>query len=280
MLEKLAYVRLKIVDSPNPNILMEKIMCGVDRYDCAYGHCKECANRKMPTTNEYTEAVAATKVSYYQQNRDCRVERRPKECSKNHESRRDRKKPLKILKERYIKHVFNIKHQYRELKNMKDNLCESGCVILLDFSENYNGKLAEEIQTMHFGGNRRQISLHTVVVYVKDKTHATWNFTETGHGKSAADGVGGTVKRTADRIVANGKTINNATALFENDLDAESVEVKCMARIGHSRYFWPRIDDIIWYTWNHVMMPIPEPSHVRGRHCQIDPEKFKAIEAV
>ncbi|WAR15623.1 LOW QUALITY PROTEIN: hypothetical protein MAR_005728, partial [Mya arenaria] len=279
MLEKLAYVRLKIVDSPNPNILMEKIMCGVDRYDCAYGHCKECANRKMPTTNEYTEAVAATK----------------------------------ILKERYIKHVFNIKHQYREFKNMKDNLCESGCIFRRTTMEN---SLKKYRRCISVAIDDKFLSILLLFI-------ATWNFTETGHGKSAADGVGGTVKRTADRIVANGKTINDATALFENvrsvieeysnrisgslktvkgtmklhqvlistkhrsiinghlhDLDAESVEVKCMARIGHSRYFWSRIDDIIWYTWNHVMMPIPEPSHVRGRHCQIDPEKFKAIEAV
>ena len=36
----------------------------------------------------------------------------------------------------------------------------------VDFSENYNCKYSNEIQSMHFGPSRRQISLHTGVVYV------------------------------------------------------------------------------------------------------------------
>ena len=35
----------------------------------------------------------------------------------------------------------------------------------------------------------------------------TWNFSESNHGKSEADGAGGTVKRTADNLVALGKDI-------------------------------------------------------------------------
>lgn len=37
----------------------------------------------------------------------------------------------------------------------------------------------------------------------------TWNFTEAGHGKGAADGVGATVRRVADAAVAKGKDIDN-----------------------------------------------------------------------
>ncbi|WAQ96198.1 hypothetical protein MAR_028888, partial [Mya arenaria] len=231
--------RLKIIASPNTNTLIEKNICDVDRYNCAYGQCKECVDRKIPTTNVYTEKLEETDS----------VETLVEDT-------------LKILKERYIKHVFNIKHQYRELKNMKDNLNESGCTAF---------------------------SLHTVVVYVKDKTKsyctisdntqhgpgaiwahmqpilkslkadhpnvknvqfvsdgpstqyksknnfylfhrkiienygfesATWNFTGTGHGKSSAD-VGCTVKRTADRMVSNGKDINDATALKNENVRGE-----------------------------------------------------------
>nr|CAH7719658.1 unnamed protein product [Callosobruchus chinensis] len=36
-----------------------------------------------------------------------------------------------------------------------------------DFSENYLVKYAEETQSFHFGGSRKQISIHTVVVYTK-----------------------------------------------------------------------------------------------------------------
>lgn len=48
-----------------------------------------------------------------------------------------------------------------------------------------------------------------------------YNFSESGHGKSVADGVGAGVKRTADNIVAGGKDIANFemfTAAMKNRL--------------------------------------------------------------
>ena len=37
----------------------------------------------------------------------------------------------------------------------------------------------------------------------------TWSFFESGHGKGAADGIGGTLKRIADRIVSHSTDISN-----------------------------------------------------------------------
>nr|CAI5822123.1 unnamed protein product [Callosobruchus analis] len=47
----------------------------------------------------------------------------------------------------------------------KTNLTEKEVLIHCDFSENYNLKYSQEVQSYHFGGSRQQISLHTVVVY-------------------------------------------------------------------------------------------------------------------
>lgn len=44
---------------------------------------------------------------------------------------------------------------------------------------------------------------------------ASWNFFEAGHGKGSPDGVGGSVKRTADRILASGVNIPDASTLFK-----------------------------------------------------------------
>lgn len=38
-----------------------------------------------------------------------------------------------------------------------------------------------------------------------------WNFSEAGHGKGAPDGVGVTLKRTCDRVVANNQDVANLT---------------------------------------------------------------------
>jgi len=45
--------------------------------------------------------------------------------------------------------------------------------------------------------------------------YGTWNFSEAGHGKSAADGVGGSLKRTADRFVSLGSDISSPWLLFD-----------------------------------------------------------------
>lgn len=42
----------------------------------------------------------------------------------------------------------------------------------------------------------------------------SWNFFEASHGKGAPDGVGGTLKRSADKIVRHGGDIPNAEAMF------------------------------------------------------------------
>lgn len=46
--------------------------------------------------------------------------------------------------------------------------------------------------------------------------HVTWNFSVAGHGKGPADGIGGTVKRTADARVSNGMDINNISSFIEH----------------------------------------------------------------
>lgn len=55
-------------------------------------------------------------------------------------------------------------HQNLKKKNLK----EYESIIHMDFSENYNLKHAEEVQSFYFRGTRKQISLHTEVAYVKE----------------------------------------------------------------------------------------------------------------
>jgi hypothetical protein len=44
---------------------------------------------------------------------------------------------------------------------------------------------------------------------------ATWNYLETGHGKGPCDGVGGSLKKSADIAVKSGKIIRNAEEFYE-----------------------------------------------------------------
>ncbi|KAG6450632.1 hypothetical protein O3G_MSEX006706 [Manduca sexta] len=165
-----------------------------------------------------------------------------------------------------------------------ENLNPSECAILIDFSENYDCKLSEEIQALHFGGSKNSITLHTGMIYTSTQCqsfvtlsdsnchepHAiwahlipiiklakqicpilsvihifsdgptsqyrqkknffllnyftsklklaltTWSFSESGHGKGVADGIGGATKRALDRRVYYGHDIVNATDALKN----------------------------------------------------------------
>jgi len=70
----------------------------------------------------------------------------------------------------YAEHKKMIKHQDENIKTLKENLKSDEILLHVDFSENYNTKYREEIQSFHFGGSRKQISIHTgVLYYLKDK---------------------------------------------------------------------------------------------------------------
>lgn len=56
--------------------------------------------------------------------------------------------------------------------------------------------------------------------------YSTWSFTEAGHGKGVADGIGGSTKRALDRQVAFGKDITNGSDAYDI-LNNCMISVKC-----------------------------------------------------
>ena len=75
---------------------------------------------------------------------------------------------------RYMKHIFRCTNQYHYYRQRIDNLSENECVLHVDFSENYECKYAQEVQAVHFGASKKQITLHTGVVYVNGKSPKTF----------------------------------------------------------------------------------------------------------
>jgi hypothetical protein len=55
------------------------------------------------------------------------------------------------------------KHQKKVMKKMKSGLTTTDVLFHVDFAENYATKYATEIQSIHFGGNQNQVTLHTAV---------------------------------------------------------------------------------------------------------------------
>lgn len=202
----------------------------------------------------------------------------------------------------FLKHVYNTGHQHKAIKDIRENLKPNEAECVIDFSQNYNCKFSNEIQSVHFGASKKQISLHTGAFFhkvlnennksitkcvsfcsiseclrhdassiwahmqpiltlmktciprleaihfqsdgpstqYKNKTNfdlfqyhcnkvglknASWNFTTSGHGKSCADGTGGTVKGLCDRAVGHGKDIYSTDDILKV-VDAADSPVK------------------------------------------------------
>ncbi|KAK0152137.1 hypothetical protein N1851_006503 [Merluccius polli] len=200
------------------------------------------------------------------------------------------------------KHQYIWIHQVEQCRALKNSLQDHEVVVHMDFSENYACKLNVEVQSFHFGGSRKQATIHTCMVYKSGMSQAyatisdslrhderavwahlkpvlddilsdtaittlhfmsdgpltqyrnrknfylmctlpflrgikeiTWNFSEKAHGKGAPDGVGGSIKRSADAFVHQGGDIQGPQELF-SFLEKSSSTVK---------FKWIAEDDIV-----------------------------------
>ena len=62
--------------------------------------------------------------------------------------------------------------------------------------------------------------------------------------------------------------------------DHEELEVQVMHCIGKNRYFWPMIDDVLWYTKHDIITLLRDaPKPVTKRHHEIDRRVWTLIES-
>jgi hypothetical protein len=63
-------------------------------------------------------------------------------------------------------HLYRAHHQFQQIRELKNTLTDTDCLLHVDFSENYSTKWASEVQSAHFG-DRPQIVLHQGIAYRK-----------------------------------------------------------------------------------------------------------------
>jgi hypothetical protein len=79
------------------------------------------------------------------------------------------------------------------------------------------------VENLHFWSDgpvtqyrhKHNLLLASQLVFCEGFKASTWNYFEAGHGKGAADAIGGTTKRAADRAVDHGTDIVNASILYD-----------------------------------------------------------------
>jgi hypothetical protein len=289
--------RHDVIKSADLGDLRKQFVCmneGVVNEDCAIGRCKDCTKKLIfDETQDLDRIVTWSKWTHapsIAQNRkkETMITRRLSKVEQSDTLATLVQNLEEELCTRGARHLAVYKHQERLLQTLKTKLSSSEAIILMDFSENYSCKYAEEVQSFHFGGSRNQVTIHDGVVYhssgnfsfatlsdcrrhdpiaiwtyiqplfnllstdhpnintvhfwtdgpttqYRSKLNfylfsickqfsraSTWNLSGAGHGKNAADGVGGAIKRTADSLVGQGVDIFDAQTLFENLVKSDS----------------------------------------------------------
>ena len=79
---------------------------------------------------------------------------------------------LESMMIKYMKHESTCIHQFRQIDALKKNLHPKEVIIHCDFSENYSSQCGKEAQAVHFGGSRKQYTLHTAVVYYRKDVYS------------------------------------------------------------------------------------------------------------
>ncbi|XP_060801831.1 uncharacterized protein LOC132904258 [Amyelois transitella] len=286
--------RNRLIKENTISDVLNSLCCSKDNIDCLQRTCSNCKSRLI----DYQEFDNGVHVTYWnwEKNKSTYTKNSVEKSAIKVEKVRHWVKPLDLIKKfenslkAFLQHCLNNKNQNQAFKTLKENMTTEDCIIQIDFSENYTTKYGSEIQSLHFGGSRKQFTLHTAVIYFKLNnetcktqsfctvstslrhdaaavwahlvpilreieitaplvrnlyiisdspsaqyrnkkilyiisqlssycpmlTHIVWNYCECGHGKSAADGVGGVLKRTLDKQVAYQHDITNIEVLVQN----------------------------------------------------------------
>lgn len=75
-------------------------------------------------------------------------------------------------------HKLKETHQRLYWKELKEGFTSNDLGILMDFSQNYETKYHKEVQSVHFGASRQQITLHTGMAYSKNFSKGFTTFSE------------------------------------------------------------------------------------------------------
>lgn len=271
----------------------KKICCDPKNEECVHRNCNNCLSKIDSLLLEKEDLNISMSYSKWSPKIQTGLDRNRKEFqsrimskvlvkAKYSEVIEEFKKSIQVV----LPHHFRDLHQQKQIKILKAKLQPNEAIVNIDFSENYMCKYQEEIQSVHFGGSRKQIALHTGAIYFinesqslecftfcgisddtlhnafaiwaylkpilniiraknintvhfvsdgpssqyKNKTNfvlmcyfasmfeierMTWNYYESSHGKSVADGVGGSLKKSADQLVCHGHDITSASSFME-----------------------------------------------------------------
>jgi hypothetical protein len=168
---------LNIIMTANLNLLTEMICCNSNNKICMYRECLTCSEKAVTTQaseHDLGKQVQWKKWATRRVEKIKKVQGEEIQYITSITERQEEQGTIQTLIEDFqaslkktCRHLYNIKHQYIALRNLRENMDDNEVIVHIDFSENYSCKYDKEIQSVHFGPSQTQITLHTGVVYHK-----------------------------------------------------------------------------------------------------------------
>lgn len=162
---------------PNQKIFTHWLICSLScdtkNKTCMYGKCPECREINISTSSKWNKNEEVNWAQWQTQKEKRIVKKIEKEVTVT--VKKQETGDIGTLLDRFSEgatrfkvHFFNIETKMKHLRYLKENIRENEALIQVDFYEDYECKLAREIQSMHFGASKKQITLHTGVCYTKN----------------------------------------------------------------------------------------------------------------
>ena len=165
------------VQSHSAEEVIKQIVCDPESKKCMYRECDICKDKSVELEGEGHDQVSwfvwkNRKVEREKIIAGQKIKTASMMTIKEKESGTVKTLRDELHKEvnRVCQHLFNIKHQYRTLRLLRQELTHEEIIVHIDFSESYNCKYSKEIQSTHFGASQRQISIHTGIAYTGQKS--------------------------------------------------------------------------------------------------------------
>lgn len=158
-----------VLETSSISSLLSRIACDQKKKECMHRTCPHCCYSEIEVTLPVDKMSTETTWQQWRREKVNKDDKTYNNIVKKVETGSWGElvsmfnKALDLL----AKHHFNWLHQLEECRKLKENLTDTEVVVHIDFSENYGCKLSTEIQAFHFGGSRKQATIHTCVVYTK-----------------------------------------------------------------------------------------------------------------
>ena len=161
---------VRLISCTDAEYLVSKFMCSTDSMACAYNECSCCSQSRFQFERlvDDTDSVSffqweSTKKSYVKDGaaKEVKVTVKARKTVTESEAVALFLRTMLAFKQ----HSFTYIKQAQTFRECKSEVKANECVVQIDFSENFNCKYHDEVQSVHFGASHEQASLHTVVIY-------------------------------------------------------------------------------------------------------------------